>query len=64
MKKIKEEIMLIIICLVVSFYNIFMALIQNTKNIISAIIYKVIPFFLGLGCLYVAGVLSGIIKSL
>jgi hypothetical protein len=38
-------------------YTIGVALIMQTKNVISSIIFKVIPFFLGLACLYAAWVL-------
>lgn len=32
-------------------FNVIMSLIMNTKNVRSAVIFKVIPFLLGLGCL-------------
>lgn len=35
-------------------YSILMAMIMNTKNIKSLIIFKAIPFFLGLGTLLYA----------
>lgn len=35
---------------VCAFWLISMSLIMNTKNLISAILFKVIQFFLGLAC--------------
>lgn len=40
---------------------LFFSLALTTRNFGSAIIFKVIPFFLGLGSLFVAGKLSGVI---
>jgi hypothetical protein len=47
-----------ILLTIAGFYNIVMSLILNTKNLRSALIFKVIPFFLGLSCLYVVWVLK------
>lgn len=35
-------------------FNIVMALWMHTSNFRSALLFKIIPFFLGLGCLGVA----------
>lgn len=32
-------------------FNMIMSLVTNTKNVPSAMIFKVVPFFLGVGCL-------------
>lgn len=40
-----------------------MALLTSTKDTKSAIIFKVIPMFLGLSCLLSALILSGIVNS-
>lgn len=39
------------------------ALLTNTKNAMSAIVFKVIPMFLGLSCIFSALILFGIINS-
>lgn len=39
------------IVLVSGVFNVCSALVMNTKNVLSAVFFKVIPFFLGLGCL-------------
>jgi len=56
----KELIQILIICFT-CFWLIFMSFIMSTKNIQSAIIFKVIPFFLGLGCLFVGLRMVGVI---
>lgn len=55
--------MLGIISIVVSVYLITLALVNNTTNLISAIVFKVVPFFLGLGSLYVGLVLLGVLNQ-
>ena len=40
-----------IIMLVAGVYLVGGSLILNTENIRSALLFKVIPFFLGLGCI-------------
>ncbi|MBD1379099.1 hypothetical protein [Metabacillus arenae] len=42
-------------------FNILFALINKTKNFTSSMLYKVIPFFLGLGCLYYSLKILGLI---
>jgi hypothetical protein len=49
------------IVLVTGGWLIANSFIMNTKNIQSAIIFKVIPFFLGISCLYVSSKLLGFI---
>jgi hypothetical protein len=39
------------IVLVAGIFNMVMSLITNTKNVHSAVIFKVVPFFIGSGCL-------------
>ena len=36
------------VVLIGGIYNVFMGLVSNTNNVQSAIVFKVIPFFLGL----------------
>jgi hypothetical protein len=38
------------------------SLILNTKNFVSAIFFKVIPFFTGLASIFVSGILFGFIN--
>lgn len=40
-------------------YLILIALLMNTENIRSAMLFKVIPFFLGVSCLFTSGKLLG-----
>ena len=42
------------ISLIAGLYLIISGLLLNTENIQSALFFKVIPFFLGVGCLFVA----------
>ncbi len=42
-------------------YLVIMSLINTTKNTASAILFKVIPMFLGLGCMLAALILFGVI---
>lgn len=56
-----KEIIDTIIILVTGVWLITMCFIMNTSNITSAVIFKVIPFFLGLGCLYVVCRMVGFI---
>ncbi|HZH58461.1 MAG TPA: hypothetical protein VEY70_02560 [Metabacillus sp.] len=39
------------IVLACGIYNIFLSLILKTRDFGSSVVFKVIPFFLGLGCL-------------
>jgi len=48
-----------LILIVTGIYLVMGALTMNTKNLLSAVLFKVIPFFLGLGCLFSAGKLIG-----
>lgn len=41
--------------LIAGLWLIGIALMMTTKNVISSVIFKVIPFFLGMGCLFSAG---------
>ncbi|MFR4368924.1 hypothetical protein [Agathobacter rectalis] len=51
----------IILC-VVGAWQIIMSFISNTKNVGSAIIYKVIPFASGEFCIFFALYNSGIVR--
>lgn len=42
-----------------AFYNICFGLVLHTQNLASSFIYKVIPFFLGLGLLVYAAKILG-----
>lgn len=55
------SILEIILCIVGMFF-ILNAFILNTKNIKSAIFFKVIPFLSGLYCIFFAVYSSGIIS--
>ena len=55
-----KEIIEAIIVLVSGTWLVGLQFILNTHNTTSAIIFKVIPFFLGLGCLYVGGLMIGV----
>jgi hypothetical protein len=48
-----------IIVLVSGVFMIVFSLIMNTKNLKSSIVFKVIPFFLGLADIFVFAVLMG-----
>jgi len=50
------------ISIIAGVYYIIGSFVQNTKNFVSALLYKVIPFFLGTGCIFVGFVLLDIIK--
>lgn len=43
-------------------WSIAMSFIMSTKNIQSALIFKIIPFFSGVGCLYIGANLIGLIN--
>jgi hypothetical protein len=51
----------IILC-AIGIYNIIFVLISKTNNLLSAILFKVIPFFCGAYCIFYACMSSGIIK--
>lgn len=42
-------------------YLVTMSLLMNTKNIRSALLFKVVPMFLGFACIFSALVLFGVI---
>lgn len=42
-------------------YNIVVGLWLNTKNFRSAMVFKIVPFFIGCATLFAAGKLSGVI---
>lgn len=42
---------MILFVLAVSAYCLFISLIMQTKNLMSAMVFKVIPFFLGAGAM-------------
>jgi len=48
-----------IILIVTGLYLLIGALTMQTKNILSSMLFKVTPFFLGMGCLFAAGKLIG-----
>jgi ABC-type Na+ efflux pump permease subunit len=48
--------------LIAGLYFIVFSFVMNTENFASALIYKVIPFFLGIGCVFVGLTLLNIIK--
>lgn len=47
-----------IVLTVAGVYNITMALLMHTPNIKSSIILKIIPFFIGLACLYAGWIIK------
>lgn len=47
------------ICLASGVFHIFMSLITKTENMSSAILFKLLPFFLGLGTFLVGLKLGG-----
>ena len=49
-----QEDMMAIIVMVCGIYWMFFGLIQNTNNLRSSIVYKVLPFFTGMLALLVA----------
>ena len=49
-----QEDMMAIIVMVCGIYWMFVGLIQNTNNLRSSIVYKVLPFFTGMLALLVA----------
>jgi len=51
-----------IITSVTGAWLIIMCFIMHTRNTKSAIVFKVIPFFLGISCLYVGARLLGILQ--
>ena len=51
-----------IFMLVAGAWSIAMAFLMHTKNIQSALIFKIIPFFSGLGSLYIGANLIGLIN--
>lgn len=53
------ELFINISVLVSGVYLVSMALLAQTKNMISAIYFKVIPFFIGISCLFSAFKLFG-----
>ena len=49
-----QEVMMAIVIMVCGIYWMFFGLIQNTNNLRSSIVYKVLPFFTGMLALLVA----------
>ena len=49
-----QEVMMAIVVMVCGIYWMFFGLIQNTNNLRSSIVYKVLPFFTGMLALLVA----------
>jgi hypothetical protein len=45
---------MILIVLILGAYNIMISLIMQTNNLVSSLLFKVIPFFLGVGSLIYA----------
>jgi len=54
------EIYNFIINLITGVYLICFSFILKTDNLKSSVIFKVIPFFLGGACLFIAGKLKGL----
>ncbi len=44
-----------LILIITGLYLLIGALTMQTKNMLSAMLFKVTPFFLGMGCLFSAG---------
>lgn len=55
------NITFIVLTTLAGIYLVFIGLALNTKNFRSLFFFQMIPFFLGLGSLFVAGKLSGVI---
>jgi len=53
---------LLFFVLVLGIYSVIMSLVMNTKNFISALLFKVLPFWLGLGCVLYFLLVTGLIK--
>jgi hypothetical protein len=51
-----------IVLAVTGIWNLAWALISKTKNLISSILFKVVPFFFGLALLFCIVLLNGWIK--
>ena len=51
-----------IIPLITGLYLIVSGLVLNTKNFQSALVFKIIPFFLGCGCIFIALKLLNVIS--
>jgi len=49
-----------IINLITGIYLISFSFIMQTENLKSSMIFKIIPFFLGLGSLFITGKLKGL----
>jgi hypothetical protein len=57
-----HDIISLVIETAAMFYLITMSLTTQTRDVISSILFKVVPFFLGLGCLYIIAVLAKLIN--
>lgn len=55
------EIIINVIPLLSGIYSLFLCLTINTSNFTSDVLCKVIPFFLGLGCVFSSLKLFGVI---
>ena len=55
------DIVQAIIVLITGVWMVTMCFITDTRNIRSAIIFKVIPFFLGISCIFVGSKMIGLI---
>jgi hypothetical protein len=55
------ELWLNIFILLFGVWNITMSLVMNTKNFVSALIFKIVPFFGGLGLLYIGAKNAGVL---
>jgi len=51
-----------VVPLVAGLWLVTMALILNTDNLISAVLFKVLPFFVGISCLAFYFYTTGILK--
>ena len=57
MDNLKEEMIMSMfgyIVLVGGLYSVIMALLMNVKNSLSGLLFKIIPFFIGLSCIIYA----------
>lgn len=48
------ELFIKLMPLIAGIYLVFMAIIMETENFISSLAFKVLPMFIGLGCLFSA----------
>lgn len=51
-KENKMQTFIYLMPLISGFYSIIFSFLMSTKNFRSALIFRILPFFLGLGCLF------------